>query len=75
VALSLVYPQDDPQISLELNDLRRFLPADVRILAGGRASAAYREALSRIGAIQTEDLDEFSRQLELLRTPSRSFAG
>ena len=67
VALSLVYPTDDPQMAAELTDLRRFLSADTRILAGGRASAAYREALDRIGAIQTEDLDEFCLRLDSLR--------
>lgn len=67
VALSLVYPSDDSRMATELADLRRFLPAEVRILAGGRASGAYREALDLIGAATTEDLDEFCRQMEGLR--------
>jgi len=68
VALSLVYPTDDPGIEKELADLRRFLPAEVRVLAGGRAAGAYRDALNAIGAIQTGDLAEFCSQLEDLRT-------
>jgi len=67
VALSLVYPMDDPGIGKELADLRRFLPAEVRVLAGGRASGAYRDALNSIGAIQAGDLDAFCSQLEELR--------
>lgn len=74
VALSLVYPSDDPQMGKELADLRRFLPAEVRILAGGRSAAAYREALNAIGAIQTEDLDVFCSQLEDLRKTSKAAA-
>jgi hypothetical protein len=58
---------DDPSIEKELADLRRFLPADVRVLAGGRAADAYRDALNAIGAIQTEDLEVFCSRLEDLR--------
>ena len=71
VALSLVYPTDDPQLAGELANLSRFLPSDVRLLAGGRASGAYHEALARIGAIRTEDLDEFCRELDALRVLPR----
>ncbi len=67
VALSLVYPMDDAEIPRELAALRRYLPAGVALVAGGRAMPAYREALNRVGAMQTEDMDEFARQLEALR--------
>ena len=56
----------------ELANLRRFLPSQIKILTGGRAAEAYRPALKRIGAIQTANLDEFSRQLEALRKPGRT---
>ncbi len=72
VALSIVYPEDDPGLAEELLSLRRFLPEKIKILAGGRAAAAYRETLTRIGAIQTEDLDEFCRQLDALRKPAKT---
>jgi MerR family transcriptional regulator, light-induced transcriptional regulator len=67
VALSMVYPTDDPQLPRELADLRRFLPSEVRILAGGRAAQAYRDALNQIGAFQSEDLDAFCGQLDDIR--------
>jgi methylmalonyl-CoA mutase cobalamin-binding subunit len=67
VALSIVYPEDDPNLPDELLKLRRFLPTAVKILSGGRGAAAYREALSRIGALQPGDLDAFSHQLDVLR--------
>ena len=71
VALSIVYPEDDPSLPQELANLRRFLPEQIKILTGGRAAAAYRETLTRIGAIQTADLDEFCAQLDVLRKPAR----
>lgn len=72
VALSLVYPTDDPHLAKELADLRRFLPPEISVLAGGRAASAYREALNIIGAIQIVDLDTFCAQLESLRKAPRS---
>ena len=67
VALSIVYPEDDPNLPQELASLRRFLPPGVKILSGGRAAAAYGETLARIGAIQPADLDAFSQELDALR--------
>ena len=67
VALSIVYPEDDPNLARELISLRRFLPAEVRLLSGGRGAAAYRKTLDQIGAIQPTDLDAFSRELDALR--------
>ncbi len=67
VAISIVYPQDDPHLPHELTSLRRFLPSEVKILSGGRGAAAYRETLTRIHAIQPVDLDAFSQQLDALR--------
>lgn len=72
VALSIVYPEDDPNLAQELTNLRRFLPQQIKILTGGRAAAAYRQALTRIGAIQTEDLDGFCEQLDALRKPAHA---
>ncbi len=35
VALSIVYPEDDPKLAQELLHLREFLPAETKILTGG----------------------------------------
>lgn len=79
VALSLVYPEDDASLPAELESLRKYLPKECKIVVGGRAAKAYAETLNRIGAIQTQDIDDFAEQLDLLRTslqgrpkPSRS---
>jgi methylmalonyl-CoA mutase cobalamin-binding domain/chain len=70
VALSLVYPDDDHGLPAELSNLRRYLPAEVKILAGGRAATAYFDALNSIGAIRVGDLDELANVLEGLRRRS-----
>lgn len=67
IALSLVYPEDDPQLPAELARLRELLP-ETALVAGGRAAPAYREILDRIGAQTIGDLAEFSAALDRLRT-------
>ena len=71
VALSLVYPEDDARLESELTRLRELLPADVVVLAGGRAMPAYREVLEAIGATQMHDLTHFCVTLDDLRKPSK----
>ena len=67
VALSIVYPDDDPDMPVELEKLRRHLPLDTRIVAGGRAAPAYRAALDAVSAITITELNEFSLLLDSLR--------
>jgi MerR family transcriptional regulator, light-induced transcriptional regulator len=67
VALSLVYPEDDQNLIEELSSLRRYLPPEIGIIVGGRACEAYREALTRIGAVRTRTLDELGVALDELR--------
>jgi DNA-binding transcriptional MerR regulator/methylmalonyl-CoA mutase cobalamin-binding subunit len=69
VALSIVYPEDDPNLTTELQNLRRYLPPAVTIIAGGRAAPAYREALASIGAQTCRDLQELYGHLDRLRQP------
>jgi DNA-binding transcriptional MerR regulator/methylmalonyl-CoA mutase cobalamin-binding subunit len=71
VALSLVYPEDDPQLEGELTMLRESLPGEVKLLAGGRAIAAYRDALQKVGALPIESLMQLGATLDDLRRPMR----
>ena len=68
VAISLVYPEDDPELPRELLDLRRFLPASTRLIVGGRAARSYGGVLNQIGAIQLETLPELYPVLDSLRS-------
>lgn len=70
VALSIVYPEDDPRLESELTRLRELLPPTIAILVGGRAMNAYRPALDRISAHQIRDLNQLSDTLDTLRKPS-----
>lgn len=69
VALSLVYPEDDPRLEVELKHLSESLPVDVALLVGGRATQAYRKALEKIGAVLIENLAHLGSTLDGLRRP------
>ncbi len=71
VALSLVYPEDDPRLAGELTRLSGLLPPEVTLLVGGRAMPAYRKALDKIGATRVKDLNHFCVALDDLRKPSK----
>lgn len=57
IALSLVYPTDDPDLPKELHDLRSEVGSALPIIVGGRAVEAYTSVLDEIGAIKCQDLD------------------
>ena len=71
VALSLVYPEDDPRLAGELARLRESLPIEVPLLIGGRALPAYRDVLEDIGAILIENLAHLGSTLDGLHKPAR----
>jgi DNA-binding transcriptional MerR regulator/methylmalonyl-CoA mutase cobalamin-binding subunit len=67
VALSIVYPGDDPVVPEELAHLRRILPQHVALFIGGRAAFGYHQTL-RIPDVQLiSDLDSFEKALERIR--------
>jgi methanogenic corrinoid protein MtbC1 len=68
VALSIVYPGDDPNVGHELCKLRRFLGADVALLVGGRAAGNYQRVIEEVGAIRINDIPQLRLELDLLRT-------
>ena len=74
VALSLVYPEDDENLPKELSRLREFLP-QTPLLVGGRASAAYWDALEAVDALQMKDLPHFCVTLDALRKLARKSRG
>jgi len=69
VALSLVYPEDDPRLEGEIIRLHESLPTEVSLLVGGRAMPAYRETLEKVGATQIKDLPHLCSTLDELRKP------
>jgi DNA-binding transcriptional MerR regulator/methylmalonyl-CoA mutase cobalamin-binding subunit len=67
IALSIVYPKDDPQLPGELARIRQLVPTEVSLLAGGRAAAAYQPALTQVGATVVTHLREMPSVLQGLR--------
>lgn len=68
VALSIVYPPDDPGLIEEFRQLRTLLPAQLPLLVGGAAAGAYDAALAAAGVVQVGDLDALRGQLERIRS-------
>lgn len=67
VALSLVYPVDDPLLKKELKKLKQILPAGVSIIAGGRATSGYLDVLDEIGALVVKNTKQLRVELEAIR--------
>lgn len=67
IALSIVYPADDPALPAELALLRRLVPSEIAIVAGGAAAGASKDVLRIAGIPVMDDLGEFARQLAQTR--------
>ena len=60
----------DLRLEGEVTLLRESLPGEVKLLAGGRAMPAYREALEKVGALPIENLAQLGATLDDLRKPT-----
>lgn len=67
VALSIIYPTDDPRLAEELTLLRRCLSPETQIVAGGRSASHYRDALDAIDAMIITGSAALSDYLNSLR--------
>lgn len=67
IALSLVYPADDPRIQLELHRLRRLVGDETIIIAGGKSVDNYRDSLREIDAIRVGSMAEYRKTLRDIR--------
>jgi len=68
VALSIVYPSDDPRVDAELKRLRHLVGEDMTILIGGRAACGYAQTIKEIGAVKVDSLSAFRKNLATLRS-------
>ena len=69
IALSIVYPCDDPALPDELKQLGKLAPDSAQILVGGRAASGYQDTLDDIGAQLVECPDKLETLLSDLRDP------
>jgi methanogenic corrinoid protein MtbC1 len=67
LALSIVYPSDDPTLPEELRKLKRLSESAIKIIAGGRSAGTYQDVLDEIGAIRTPGLTELRRELDRIK--------
>ncbi len=67
VALSIVYPEDDPALPGELARLAEMLAPGTALILGGRAAAGYASALRETGAILAPDIAILGNVLDGLR--------
>ncbi|MCW8813736.1 MAG: MerR family transcriptional regulator [Chlorobium sp.] len=67
VALSIIYPNDDPHLKQELKKLHQLLPAGVSMIAGGRAANGYYDVLDEIGAVIVKNTKQLRMELEAIR--------
>lgn len=67
VALSIVYPNDDPILPRELRKIKQSLPPGVSIIAGGRAVEGYLDVLDEISAVVVKNTKQFRLELEAVR--------
>lgn len=66
IALSIIYPADDPALPQYLRTVRQLLPG-APILAGGNSASSYSAALAEIGATTCGNITELSRALDAIR--------
>lgn len=66
VALSMLFPLDDPEMAAEVIRLRSLLPPRTLLLAGGPAAEAYREQLADAGIRVLDGLDDLRILLRTL---------
>ncbi|MFH2056148.1 MAG: cobalamin-dependent protein, partial [bacterium] len=67
VALSLVYPSDDPTLGAELQRLRKLTGAEMPLVVGGRAARYYATILREIKAIVPDGLQQYADELDRIR--------
>ncbi len=67
VALSIIYPADDPMLEQELRKLRRLLALDTVLIVGGRAAGHYAAVLAETGVMRMDSVAAFRAQLEAIR--------
>jgi methanogenic corrinoid protein MtbC1 len=72
VALSIVYPKDDPHLRSELKKLHQLLSSNVTLIVGGRAADGYYNTLTEIGAVIVKSSKQFGEELNKVREKKHS---
>ena len=72
IALSIVYPSDDPRVGGELRKIAQMTVSQIPLIVGGRSAVAYDNILDEIGAIRIGGLVELRRELDRIKKGTQS---
>jgi DNA-binding transcriptional MerR regulator/methylmalonyl-CoA mutase cobalamin-binding subunit len=67
IALSIVYPDNDPYLAAELHKIHDLTNGHIPMLIGGRSAKAYADIIKQVKAIFITDLEDLKNKLGLLR--------
>ena len=67
IAVSLVFPADDPRVVEQLLELRAAVGPTMPILAGGRVALSYRDAIESIGGRLVSSLEDLYASLAVMQ--------
>ncbi len=67
VALSIIYPVDDPHMNNELTKLRKFLGDDIELIVGGFGAPHYDQAIEKADSKYLRNISEFASVLQKIR--------
>lgn len=67
VALSIVFPRDDPRLRRDIEDLSRYLPEGTAVFVGGHGAEAFSSLLRDTGARVFHEFNAFRDALSALR--------
>ena len=66
IALSIVYPADDPYLSTELRKIQNLTKGKIPLIIGGRSAASYGKIIKEINAILISDLTDLKNRLKTI---------
>ncbi len=75
VGISIVYPQNDPEVRRDLIKLAKLLPSGCTLVVGGRSAHTYAETLRSVGATQIEKLEDLYQCLDRITNGRVTSAG
>lgn len=67
IALSIIYPSDDPRVNSELRTLRKLVGPEIPILIGGRSAANFLGVINEIGAHLLSNVKDLRGKLQEIR--------
>ncbi|MBD3169991.1 MAG: MerR family transcriptional regulator [candidate division Zixibacteria bacterium] len=68
IALSIIYPPDDPNIARQMERLSAAVNGQIEILVGGDSAGGYKSTIEKVNAIHLRDLGQLREALSSIRS-------